>query len=35
MQQLLTAFRAAGQDLRALPRAVVSTDAFLYRRPID
>ncbi|KYF96736.1 hypothetical protein BE20_40020 [Sorangium cellulosum] len=35
MERLLETFRAAGQDLNALPRAVVETDAFLYRRPID
>jgi hypothetical protein len=28
------AFRAAAYDLRALPQAIVQTDAFLYRRPI-
>ncbi|WP_437600561.1 DUF1592 domain-containing protein [Sorangium sp. So ce590] len=35
MKSLLETFRAAGQDLNALPRAVVATDAFLYRRAID
>ncbi|WP_437486351.1 DUF1592 domain-containing protein [Sorangium sp. So ce1014] len=35
MKSLLETFRAAGQDLNALPRAVVATDAFLYRRVID
>ncbi|XXX78033.1 DUF1592 domain-containing protein [Sorangium sp. So ce134] len=35
MERLLETFRAAGQDLNALPRAVVETDAFLYRRAID
>ncbi|WP_437906898.1 DUF1592 domain-containing protein [Sorangium sp. So ce327] len=35
MESLLETFKAAGQDLNALPRAVVETDAFLYRRPID
>jgi hypothetical protein len=27
--------RAAGSDLKALPPALVGTDAFLYRRPVD
>ncbi|HEX6271587.1 MAG TPA: DUF1592 domain-containing protein [Polyangiaceae bacterium] len=35
MQRLLATFRDAAQDLNALPRAVVETDAFLYRRPLD
>ncbi|KYF94077.1 hypothetical protein BE17_53480 [Sorangium cellulosum] len=35
MESLLETFKAAGQDLNALPRAVVETDAFLYRRPVD
>ncbi|WP_437648129.1 DUF1592 domain-containing protein [Sorangium sp. So ce362] len=35
MKSLLETFRAAGQDLNALPRAIVATDAFLYRRAID
>ncbi|WP_437279567.1 DUF1592 domain-containing protein [Sorangium sp. So ce375] len=35
MKRLLETFKAAGQDLNALPRAVVETDAFLYRRAID
>ncbi len=35
MQSLLSVFQASGQDLNALPRAVVETDAFLYRRPIE
>jgi hypothetical protein len=28
-------FRAAGSDLNALPPALVGSDAFLYRRPVD
>ena len=35
MESLLETFKATGQDLNALPRAVVETDAFLFRRPID
>jgi hypothetical protein len=35
MQQLLASWQAAEQDLNVLPRAVVATDAFLYRRPVD
>jgi hypothetical protein len=35
MKSVLDSFDAAGQDLNALPRAIVQTDAFLYRRPID
>lgn len=35
MKRLLATFRAAERDLNALPRAVVETDAFLYRRPLD
>ena len=35
MKRLLETFKAAGQDLNALPRAVVETDAFLYRRALD
>jgi uncharacterized protein DUF1592/uncharacterized protein DUF1588/uncharacterized protein DUF1595/uncharacterized protein DUF1585 len=35
MQSVLASFDAAGQDLRSLPLAIVQTDAFLYRRPID
>ncbi len=35
MQQLLASFQAADQNLNVLPRAVVATDAFLYRRPVD
>jgi hypothetical protein len=35
LQRLVAAFRAADQDLNALPRAVVASDAFLYRsRPL-
>ncbi len=35
MKSLLDGFDAAGQSLSALPQAIVQTDAFLYRRPID
>jgi hypothetical protein len=34
MQRLYTRLRDSGQDLRALPAAVIASDAFLYRRPI-
>jgi hypothetical protein len=35
MQSVLESFDAAGDDLNSLPAAIVQTDAFLYRRPID
>jgi hypothetical protein len=35
LQRLVAAFRAADQDLNALPHAVIASDAFLYRRPIE
>jgi len=35
MQSVLSSFDAAGQTLSSLPGAIVQTDAFLYRRPID
>jgi hypothetical protein len=35
MKSLLDRFDAAGQDLNTLPQAIVQTDAFLYRRPLD
>lgn len=35
MKTVLDSFDAAGQDLNSLPQAIVQTDAFLYRRPID
>ncbi|HET6284179.1 MAG TPA: DUF1592 domain-containing protein [Polyangia bacterium] len=35
VQAVVKAFRTAGNDLRALPLAIVQTDAFLYRRPIE
>jgi hypothetical protein len=35
MKSVLDSFDAAGQDLSSLPKAIVQTDAFLYRRPID
>ncbi|HEY2901233.1 MAG TPA: DUF1592 domain-containing protein [Polyangia bacterium] len=35
ISDLGTKFRAAGASLNALPAAMVQTDAFLYRRPLD
>jgi hypothetical protein len=35
MKSVMDSFDAAGQDLKSLPQAIVQTDAFLYRRPID
>jgi Protein of unknown function (DUF1592)/Protein of unknown function (DUF1588)/Protein of unknown function (DUF1595)/Protein of unknown function (DUF1585) len=35
MKNLVDQFRASGKSLNSLPVAVVQTDAFLYRRPID
>jgi len=35
VQRLVAAFRAADQDLDALPAALIASDAFLYRRPIE
>ena len=35
VQRMLEAFRASGQDLNALPAAVVQSDAFRHRRPIE
>jgi len=35
MQGLLDAFEAAGADLNALPKAIVLSDAFQYRHPVD
>jgi hypothetical protein len=35
MKALLDRFEEADFDLNVLPRALVTTDAFLYRRPID
>lgn len=35
MKSVLDSFDAAGQDLSSLPQAIVQTDAFLYRRPVD
>jgi hypothetical protein len=35
MKAVLDSFDAASQDLNSLPRAIVQTEAFLYRRPID
>jgi hypothetical protein len=35
MKHVVDQFRAAGSNLNALPLALVKTDAFLYRRPVD
>jgi hypothetical protein len=35
MKTVLSSFDTAGQNLNSLPQAIVQTDAFLYRRPID
>jgi len=35
MQRLIDRFEASGQDLNALPTALIASDAFLYRRPIQ
>ncbi len=35
MQGLVSAFEAAGSDLNALPKAIVQSDAFVYRHPVD
>ncbi len=35
MKSVVDSFDAAAQDLSSLPQAIVQTDAFLYRRPID
>lgn len=35
MKSVLDSFDAAGQNLSVLPQAIVQTDAFLYRRPLD
>ena len=35
MKRVVDQFRAAGSNLNALPPALVGTDAFLYRRPVD
>ena len=34
-KRIVDQFRAAGNDLNALPAALIGTDAFLYRRPVD
>jgi hypothetical protein len=34
-KRIVDQFRAAGNDLNALPLALAGTDAFLYRRPVD
>jgi hypothetical protein len=34
IKAVLDTFQATGQDLNALPKAIVETDAFLYRRPV-
>jgi hypothetical protein len=35
MKSIYDAFQAAGLSLNALPQALVATDAFTYRRPLD
>ncbi len=35
MKAVVDSFDAAGQNLNSLPQAIVQTDAFLYRRPLD
>jgi len=35
MKALLDSFKAQGSDLNTLPAALVQTDAFLYRRPVN
>jgi hypothetical protein len=35
MKTLVDAFKASGNDLNSLPQALVQTDAFLYRRPVN
>ena len=35
MKSIYDAFQAAGSSLNALPQALVATDAFTYRRPLD
>jgi hypothetical protein len=35
MKGVLDAFESAGSSLSALPKAIVESDAFLYRRPVD
>jgi len=35
MKSINDAFQAAGSSLKALPQALVATDAFTYRRPLD
>jgi Protein of unknown function (DUF1588)/Protein of unknown function (DUF1592)/Protein of unknown function (DUF1595)/Protein of unknown function (DUF1585)/Protein of unknown function (DUF1587) len=35
MKALIDAFKAQGSDLNGLPQALVQTDAFLYRRPVN
>jgi hypothetical protein len=35
MKRLTAAFSQSDADLNALPRAIVDSDAFLYRRPLD
>lgn len=35
MKGLLDAFEAAGSDLNTLPKAIVASDAFQYRHPVD
>jgi hypothetical protein len=35
LKAVLDGFKGSGQDLNTLPQAVVGTDAYLYRRPLD
>jgi len=35
LKAVLDGFKGAGQDLNTLPQAIVGTDAYLYRRPLD
>jgi hypothetical protein len=35
MKSIMDAFNAAGRSLNALPKAIVESNAFLYRRPIE
>jgi hypothetical protein len=35
MKSIVDAFETAGSSLNALPQALVASDAFLYRRPVD
>jgi hypothetical protein len=35
MKSIVDAFESEGESLNALPKALVESDAFLYRRPLD